>query len=36
MKPDRNMKLADLMYGHGSEFMCSLMEKESLLPAPML
>jgi hypothetical protein len=24
MKPDRNMKLADLMYGHGSEFMCSL------------
>src|SRR5258705_9363432 len=24
MTPDRNMKLADLMYGHGSEFMCSL------------
>src|SRR6516164_3397169 len=24
MKPDRNMKLADLMYGHGSELVCSL------------
>src|SRR5271156_2174509 len=24
MKPDRNMKLADLMYGHGAKFMCSL------------
>ena len=24
MKPDKNMKLADLMYGHGSKFMCSL------------
>jgi hypothetical protein len=24
MKPDKSMKLADLMYGHGSEFMCSL------------
>ena len=24
MKLDKNMKLADLMYGHGSKFMCSL------------
>jgi hypothetical protein len=24
MKPDKNMKLADLMYGHGAKFMCSL------------
>jgi len=24
MKPDKNMKLADLMYGHGSKFICSL------------
>ena len=24
MKPNKNLKLADLMYGHGSEFMCSL------------
>ena len=24
MKPNKNMKLADLMYGHGSKFMCSL------------
>jgi predicted RNase H-like HicB family nuclease len=24
MKPDKNMKLADLMYGHGSKFMSSL------------
>src|SRR5580704_9531253 len=24
MKPDKNMKLADLMYGHGSKFLCSL------------
>jgi predicted RNase H-like HicB family nuclease len=24
MKPDKNMKLADLMYGHGSKFMCPL------------
>ena len=24
MKPDKNMKLADLMYGHGSKSMCSL------------
>ena len=24
MKPAKNMKLADLMYGHGSTFMCSL------------
>ena len=24
MKPDKNMKLADFMYGHGAKFMCSL------------
>jgi len=24
MKPDKNMKLADLMYGHGDKFMCLL------------
>jgi hypothetical protein len=24
MKPDKDMKLADLMYGHGDKFMCSL------------
>jgi hypothetical protein len=24
MKPDKNMKLADLMYGHGDKFMCTL------------
>jgi predicted RNase H-like HicB family nuclease len=24
VKPNKNMKLADLMYGHGSKFMCSL------------
>jgi hypothetical protein len=24
MKPDRNMKLVDLMYGHGSKLICSL------------
>jgi hypothetical protein len=24
MKPDQDMKLADLMYGHGDKFMCSL------------
>ena len=24
MKPNKNLKLADLMYGHGSKFMCSL------------
>jgi hypothetical protein len=24
MKPDKNMKLADLMYGHGDKFMCHL------------
>ena len=24
MEPDKNMKLADLMYGHGDRFMCTL------------
>jgi hypothetical protein len=25
MKLDKNMKLAELMYGHGSKFICSLV-----------
>jgi hypothetical protein len=37
MKPDKSIKLADLMYGHGSKFMCSLsgrFEPEKFLDAP--
>ena len=37
MKLDKNMKLADLMYGHGSKFICSLSGRfnpEKYLDAP--
>ena len=37
MKPNKNMKLADLMYGHGSNFMCSLsgrLDPEKYSDAP--
>ena len=37
MKPDKTMKLADLMYGHGSKFMCSLsgrFDPEKYFDAP--